>query len=80
MSLTHSDIAEIIRLVDQSTLDEFVVEIGDLKVEIRRKGAMPAAPSAPAVPAFSAPAAPAPTARGSDPTGKRRPCRGYRPA
>ena len=62
MSLTHSDIAEIIRLVDQSTLDEFVVEIGDLKVEIRRKGAMPAAPSAPAVPALSAPAAPAPTA------------------
>ena len=62
MSLTHSDIAEIIRLVDQSTLDEFVVEIGDLKVEIRRKGAMPAAPSAPAAPALSAPTAPAPTA------------------
>ena len=43
MSLTHSDIAEIIKLVDQSTLDEFVVEVGDLKVEIRRKGAMPSA-------------------------------------
>ena len=61
MSLTHSDIAEIIRLVDQSTLDEFVVEVGDLKVEIRRKGAMPAAPAAPATPvAPVAPAAPAP--------------------
>ena len=59
MSLTHSDIAEIIRLVDQSTLDEFVVEIGDLKVEVRRKGAMPAAPSTPAAPAL--PASPAPT-------------------
>ena len=58
MSLTHSDIAEIIRLVDQSTLDEFVVEVGDLKVEIRRKGAMPAAPAAPATPV--APVAPAP--------------------
>ena len=58
MPLTHSDIAEIIRLVDQSTLDEFVVEIGDLKVEIRRKGAIPAAPSAPAAPALSAPTAP----------------------
>ena len=58
MSLTHSDIAEIIRLVDQSTLDEFVVEVGDLKVEIRRKGAMPAAPAAPAAPV--APVAPAP--------------------
>ena len=59
MSLTHSDIAEIIRLVDQSTLDEFVVEVGDLKVEVRRKGAVPAAPVAPAA---SAPVAPAPTA------------------
>ena len=59
MSLTHSDIAEIIRLVDQSTLDEIVIEIGDLKVEVRRKGAMPAPPTAPAAPAPSAPPAPA---------------------
>ena len=65
MSLTHSDIAEIIRLVDQSTLDEFVVEVGDLKVEIRRKGAMPAAPATPVAPAPAsppAPVAPAPAA------------------
>ena len=62
MSLTHSDIAEIIRLVDQSTLDEFVVEIGDLKVEVRRKGAEPSAPGTPAAPAPFAPVAPAPTA------------------
>ena len=55
MSLTHSDIAEIIKLVDQSTLDEFVVEIGDLKVEIRRKGAMPSAPAGAAAPAPSTP-------------------------
>ena len=55
MSLTHSDIAEIIKLVDQSTLDEFVVEVGDLKVEIRRKGAMPSAPAGAAAPAPSTP-------------------------
>ena len=55
MSLTHSDIAEIIKLVDQSTLDEFVVEVGDLKVEIRRKGAMPSAPAGAAAPAASTP-------------------------
>ena len=55
MSLTHSDIAEIIKLVDQSTLDEFVVEVGDLKVEIRRKGAMPSAPAGTATPAPSTP-------------------------
>ena len=63
MSLTHSDIAEIIRLVDQSTLDEFVVEVGDLKVEIRRKGAMPATPTAPVAPAPAAPPLPAPVER-----------------
>ena len=61
MSLTHSDIAEIIRLVDQSTLDEFVVEVGDLKVEIRRKGAAPSSPSASVAPASSAPPSPAPS-------------------
>ena len=67
MSLTHSDIAEIIRLVDQSTLDEFVVEVGDLTVEVRRKGATPAAPDASATPAAAvraataAPPAPSPS-------------------
>ena len=62
MPLTHSDIAEIIRLVDQSTLDEFTVEVGDLTVEVRRKGAAAAGASAtpaPAAPAVS-PALPAP--------------------
>jgi len=54
MPLTHSDIAEIIRLVDQSTLDEFTVEVGDLTVEVRRKGA--AATGASATPARAAPA------------------------
>ena len=65
MSLTHSDIAEIIRLVDQSTLDEFTVEVGDLTVEVRRKGAAATGASAtpaPAAPAVSpAPPAPAPS-------------------
>ena len=64
MPLTHSDIAEIIRLVDQSTLDEFTVEVGDLTVEVRRKGAAATGASAtpaPVVPAAS-PASPAPPA------------------
>ena len=61
MPLTHSDIAEILRLVDESTLDEFVVEVGDLRVEIRRKGATPTAPAASTAPALSAPPAPAPS-------------------
>ena len=58
MSLTHSDIADIIRIVDRSTLDELVVEIGDLKVEVRRKGAMPPAADAPAALAPSVPSSP----------------------
>ena len=64
MPLTHSDIAKIIRLVDQSTLDEFTVEVGDLTVEVRRKGAAAAvAPAAPAVsPAPPAPVPPTPPA------------------
>ena len=60
MPLTHSDIAEIIRLVDRSTLDEFAVEVGDLRVEVRRKGATTAAPGASAAPAPAAPTASAP--------------------
>ena len=62
MPLTHSDIAEIIRLVDQSTLDEFTVEVGDLTVEVRRKGAAAPSPAATPAPAASpAPPAPAPS-------------------
>ena len=38
MSLTHSEIAEIIRTIDASDLDEVVIAIGDLRVEVRRKG------------------------------------------
>ena len=38
VSLTHSDVAEIIRAIDASDLDEVVIAIGDLKVEVRRRG------------------------------------------
>ena len=76
MSLTHADIAEIIRLVDQSTLDELVVEVGDLRVEVRRKGAMPAAPNAPVTPAPAAPAAPAPPSPEPSPAAPAAPATG----
>ena len=71
MSLTHADIAEILRLVDESTLDELVVEVGDLRVEVRRKGAVPAAPAAPAAPAPSAPPAAAPSSPEPPPAAPR---------
>ncbi len=38
VSLTHGDIAEIIRAIDASELEEVVIAIGDLRVEVRRKG------------------------------------------
>ena len=58
MPLTHADIADIIRTVDQSTLDELVFEVGGLKIEIRRKGAAQSPSNASAPPASSAPAPP----------------------
>jgi acetyl-CoA carboxylase biotin carboxyl carrier protein len=69
VSLTHADIAEILRIIDASTLDEVIVEVGDVKVEVRRKGAAstsfaPAAAPAPAASASSEPAPAAPPAAG----------------
>ena len=57
MPLTHADIADIIRTVDQSTMDELVFEVGDLRIEIRRKGAAQSPSNASVAPAPSAPAA-----------------------
>jgi acetyl-CoA carboxylase biotin carboxyl carrier protein len=37
--LTFKEIAEVIRLIDASSCDEFVVEVGDIKLAVRRKAA-----------------------------------------
>ena len=73
MPLTHADIADIIRTVDQSTLDELVFEVGDLRIEIRRRGAAPSLPNAstapaPSVPAPAKPAMPTTAAPGPAPS------------
>lgn len=39
MPLSLEEIAEIIKLIDESSCDEFVIEVGDLKVAVRRKSA-----------------------------------------
>ena len=65
MPLTHADIADIIRTVDGSTLDELVFEVGDLRVEIRRKGAAPSLSNASTAPTAPTPPAPVPTAPAS---------------
>lgn len=38
MGLSHDDIAEIIRLIDGSSLDELIVDTGDVKLVVRRNG------------------------------------------
>ena len=43
MSLTYDEIAEIIKLIDNSSCDELVVETGDMKLVVRRNGVSPAA-------------------------------------
>lgn len=53
MPLTFKEIAEIIRLIDASSCDEFVIEVGDLRLAVRRgpAGPRPGGPSARAAPA-----------------------------
>ena len=36
MSLNHDDIAEILRLIDGSSLEELIVDTGDVKLVVRR--------------------------------------------
>jgi acetyl-CoA carboxylase biotin carboxyl carrier protein len=69
MSLTAADVAEIMRLVEQSGFDELTLEMEGTKISLRRgapAGAAPPAPIAAAAPAVSA--APAmPVAASADP-------------
>jgi acetyl-CoA carboxylase biotin carboxyl carrier protein len=39
VSLSYDEIAEIMRLIDNSSCDEFIVETGDMKLVVRRNGA-----------------------------------------
>ncbi|MDP6391237.1 MAG: acetyl-CoA carboxylase biotin carboxyl carrier protein [Alphaproteobacteria bacterium] len=38
MALTHKDVTEILKIIDESDLDELVIEIAGAKLEIRRRG------------------------------------------
>lgn len=58
-ALTRSDIDDILRLIDSSDFDELKLEMGDMKLELRRRGASPATPAPAATPA-EAPKAEAP--------------------
>jgi len=68
MTLTAADVAEIMRLVEQSGFDELTLEIDGTKISLRRgAGAETAAPSRAAAPAAVA------TAAAPDGTGSRVP-------
>lgn len=47
-ALTRSDIDDILRLIDSSDFDELKLEMGDMKLELRRRGASPAPAATPA--------------------------------
>lgn len=74
MSLTAKDVDEIMRLLDDSVFDELALEIGELKLRLRRsgRGSVEEAPASweaepegtPAFEATPAPAAPKPAAPG----------------
>jgi acetyl-CoA carboxylase biotin carboxyl carrier protein len=41
--LSYDDVRKILAIIDASTLDEIHIEIGDLKLEVRRRGSAPRA-------------------------------------
>lgn len=61
MTLTAKDVAEITRLLDESSFDELTLECDGLKLSLRRHGA--AAPAATAAAPVAQPVAAAPPAR-----------------
>lgn len=67
MNLTAADVAEIMRLVEESNFDELNLEIDGVKLVLRRSGARVPAPSPPDAPdaaARNAAPVPAPAASG----------------
>ena len=59
MSLTAADVAEIMRLVEQSGFDELTLEMEGTRISLRRGGAAAPPIQAAAVAAPAVPAAPA---------------------
>jgi acetyl-CoA carboxylase biotin carboxyl carrier protein len=71
VSLGSADIEQIMKLFDQSGFGEMKLEVGDLKLHLRKSGAATAAAESwPASPAPAAPAAAVPTAKAASPPGK----------
>lgn len=69
MSLRYDQVAELLKIIDASACDDFVLETAELKLSLRRRGAGDAALSAarPAEPVRQAAVAPAPAGAGPSP-------------
>ena len=71
MSLTAADVAEIMRLVEESAFDELTLEMDGIKLNLRRGGApaavAPVGPVASVVPVVGAPAVATPKSVVADP-------------
>jgi acetyl-CoA carboxylase biotin carboxyl carrier protein len=68
VSLSSADLEQIMKLFDQSGFGEMKLEVGDLKLHLRKSGA-----GAPAIAAEPAPASPAPVAAPAVPVAKALP-------
>ncbi len=77
MTLSYDEVAEIIKLIDASSCDELVLELGDLKLVVRRHGAGGRASAAPATrsepPADAAASVPAASAAATATAVRERP-------
>jgi len=45
MALSYDEISQILKIIDESSCDEFVLETGDIKLVVRRRGASGSTPS-----------------------------------
>lgn len=68
MPLTYKEIAEIIRLIDASSLEEFTIDSGDVKLSVRRRGTGGESDRRPSTASDAAPALGNGAAAGPDPT------------
>ena len=75
MSLSYEDVAEILKIIDSSSCDEFIVETGDIKLVVRRNAApghvAPVAERAGSAPASAAPPRPRADAAAAQPATTR---------
>ena len=55
MSLSFKDVSEILKIIDESDIDELVLEVGDTKIVVRRNAAGTATLEAPATAELQAP-------------------------